>query len=76
MVYLKILPMKRVMRFGKQVKLSPWYVGPYDVVKRIGKVACELKLSIELAPVHLLFNVSMIKKCIGYPLSILTLEGL
>ena len=44
LVYLKILPMKGVMRFGKKGKLIPWYVEKYEVVKRIGKVAYELKL--------------------------------
>ena len=43
-VYLKISPMKRVMRFGKKGKLSPWYVGPYEVFQLVGKVAYELKL--------------------------------
>ncbi|WMV50256.1 hypothetical protein MTR67_043641 [Solanum verrucosum] len=34
--------MKGVMRFGKKWKLSPWYVGPYQILKRIGKVSYEL----------------------------------
>ena len=33
LVYLKILPMKRVMRFGNKRKLSPRYVGPYEIFK-------------------------------------------
>ncbi|KAH0633271.1 hypothetical protein KY284_036057 [Solanum tuberosum] len=41
-VYLKISPMKGIMRFGKKGKLSPWYVGPYQILRRIGKVAYEL----------------------------------
>ena len=75
-VYLKISPMKGVMRFGKKGKLSPRYVGPYEILKRVGKVAYELKLPIELAPVHPVFHISMLKKCIGDPVSILPLEGL
>lgn len=38
-VFLKVSPMKGVMRFGKRGKLSPRYVGPYQIVRRIGKVA-------------------------------------
>ncbi|KAH0746323.1 hypothetical protein KY285_007980 [Solanum tuberosum] len=43
-VYLKVSPMKGVVRLGKMGKLSPRYVGPYKVMRRIGKVAYELKL--------------------------------
>ncbi|KAH0697960.1 hypothetical protein KY289_015442 [Solanum tuberosum] len=75
-VYLKISPMKGVMRFGKKGKLSPRYVGPYRILKCIGKVAYELDLPNELAPVHPIFHVSMLKKCIGDPVSIIPLEGL
>ena len=68
--------MKGVMRFGRKGKLSPHYVGPYDVLQRIGKVAYELKVPSELASVHLVFNVCMLKKCIGDMISILSIEGL
>ncbi|WMV58132.1 hypothetical protein MTR67_051517 [Solanum verrucosum] len=70
-VYLKISPMKGVMRFGKKGKLSPRYVGPYQILRRIGKVAYELELPNELASVHLVFHVSMLKKCVGDPTSII-----
>ena len=40
-VFLKVSPMKGVMRFGKKGKLSPRYVGPYKILKRVGKVAYE-----------------------------------
>ncbi|KAH0775084.1 hypothetical protein KY290_012221 [Solanum tuberosum] len=75
-VYLKISPMKGVMRFGKKGKLSPRYVGPYEISKHVRKVAYELKLPIELAPIHPVFHISMLKKCIGDPVSFLPLEGL
>ncbi|KAH0670724.1 hypothetical protein KY285_025700 [Solanum tuberosum] len=57
-------------------KLSPRFVGPYQILKRIGKVAYELYFPNELAPVHPVFHVSMLKKCIGDPVSIIPLEGL
>ena len=43
-VFLKVSPMKGVMGFGKKVKLSPRYVGPYKILKMIGKVEYELEL--------------------------------
>ncbi|XP_055800384.1 uncharacterized protein LOC129869798 [Solanum dulcamara] len=72
-VYLKILPMKGVVHFGKKGKLSPRYVGPYRILRRICKVAYELELPIELAPVHLVFHVSMLRKCVGDPNTIVPL---
>ncbi|WMV25231.1 hypothetical protein MTR67_018616 [Solanum verrucosum] len=45
--------MKGVIRFGKKGKLSPRYIGPYRISKRIGNVAYELELPQELAAVHL-----------------------
>ena len=43
-VYLKISPVKGVMRFGRKEKLSPMYVGPYDILHRVGEVVYELAL--------------------------------
>ena len=57
--------MKGVMRFGRKVKLSPRYVGPYEILQRVGEVAYELELPTELASVHPVFHVSMLKKCLG-----------
>lgn len=64
------------MRFGKKGKLSPRYVGPYQILKHIGKVAYELILPNKLVSVHPVFHVYMFKKCIGDPVSITPLEGL
>ncbi|WMV59461.1 hypothetical protein MTR67_052846 [Solanum verrucosum] len=66
-VYLKVSPMKGVMRFGKKGKLSPRYIGPYKISKRIDNVAYELELPQELVAVHSVFHISMLKKCTGDP---------
>ncbi|XP_074567156.1 uncharacterized protein LOC141823836 [Curcuma longa] len=63
-IFLKVAPMKGVMRFGKKGKLSPRYVGPYPILKRVGKVAYELELPQEMSAIHNVFHVSMLKKCI------------
>ncbi|WMV06712.1 hypothetical protein MTR67_000097 [Solanum verrucosum] len=65
--------MKGVMRFGKKGKLSPRYVGPYRILKRISKVAYELELPADLAAVHPVFHISLLKKCVGDPASIVPL---
>ena len=63
------------MRFGKKGKLKPGYVVPYKILKRIGKVAYELELAAKLAVVHLVFYISLLKKCVGDPASIVPLES-
>ncbi|WMV13485.1 hypothetical protein MTR67_006870 [Solanum verrucosum] len=67
--------MKGVMRFGKKGKLSPRYVGPYKILKRVANVAYEFELSAELAAVHPAFHISLLKKCVGDPTSIVPLES-
>ncbi|WMV33146.1 hypothetical protein MTR67_026531 [Solanum verrucosum] len=75
-VYLKVSPMKGVLRFGKKGKLSPRYIGPYRISKRIGNVAYELELPKELAAVHPVFHTSMLKKCMGDPSLIIPTENI
>ena len=66
-MYLKVSPMKAIMRFGKKGKLSPRYIGPYRIIRRIGRVAYELDLPAELEAVHPVFHISMLRRCIGDP---------
>ncbi|XP_069154337.1 uncharacterized protein [Solanum lycopersicum] len=65
-----VSPMKDVMRFDKKGKICPRYIGPYRISKRICNVAYRLELPQELAPVHPVFHISMLKKCMGDPLLI------
>nr|GFA58186.1 putative reverse transcriptase domain-containing protein [Tanacetum cinerariifolium] len=64
-VLLKVSPRKGVVRFGKRSKLSPRYVGPFEIVERIGPVAYWLRLPQELVGVHDTFHVSNLKKCLA-----------
>ncbi|KAH0776134.1 hypothetical protein KY290_007545 [Solanum tuberosum] len=75
-VYLKVSPIKGIMRFGKKGKLSPRYIGPYRIVNKIGNVAYELELPQELAAVHLMFHISTLKKCMGDPSLIIPTENI
>ena len=63
------------MIFRNKEKLSPRYLGPYKILKRVGKVAYELELPAELAAVHPVFHISHLKKCVGDPASIVPLES-
>ncbi|KAH0655692.1 hypothetical protein KY285_030574 [Solanum tuberosum] len=71
----KVSPVKGVMRFGKKGKPSPRYVGPYRILKRVSNLAYELELSAELAAVHPVFHISLLKKYVGDPTSIVPLES-
>ncbi|GJV90142.1 hypothetical protein Tco_1534080 [Tanacetum coccineum] len=64
-VMLKVSPWKGVVHFGKKGKLAPRYVGPFEILERIGPVAYRLRLSEELSGVHDTFHVSNLKKCLA-----------
>ena len=63
--------MKGVIRFGKKGKLSPRYIGPFEILERIGKVTYKLSPRyigpLELSFVHNVFHVSMLRKYILDP---------
>ncbi|GJX79260.1 putative reverse transcriptase domain-containing protein, partial [Tanacetum coccineum] len=64
-VLLKVTPWKGVVRFGKKGKLAPRYVGPFEILERVGLVAYRLRLPEELNSVHDTFHVSNLKKCLA-----------
>ena len=60
-----------MVRFGKRGKLSPRYIGPFEIGERIGPVAYRLDLSEELSQVHNVFHISMLRKYISDPSHVL-----
>ena len=64
-VMLKMSPWKGIVRFGKRGKLSPRYIGPFEVVARVGEVAYRLKLPERLQGIHDTFHVSNLRKCLA-----------
>ncbi|GJR34073.1 putative reverse transcriptase domain-containing protein [Tanacetum coccineum] len=66
-VLLKVSPWKGVVRFGKKGKLVPRFVGSFEIVEKVGPVACRLRLPEELNGVHDTFHVSNLKKCLADP---------
>ena len=61
-VFLKVMPKRGVVRFGKREKLAPRYIGPFEVLERVGTVAYWLALPPSLSGVHEVFHVSMLRK--------------
>ena len=71
---MKVAPLKGLIRFGKKGKLSPRYIGLFEIIERIGKVAYRLTLSPDLSKVHNVFHVSMLKKYVPDPSHVLSQE--
>ena len=67
LVYLKVSPTKGVKRFGIKGKLSPRYIGPFQIMSRKGEVAYQLKLPESLSRVHDVFHISQLRKCLKHP---------
>ncbi|GKB40293.1 hypothetical protein Tco_0885235, partial [Tanacetum coccineum] len=63
-VLLKVSPWKGVIHFGTKGKLAPRYVGPFEILERIGPVAYRLRFLEELSSMHDTFHVSNLKKCL------------
>ncbi|KAE8706452.1 Detected protein of unknown function [Hibiscus syriacus] len=61
-VFLKVSPWKKVLRFGRKGKLSPRFIGPFRILKRVGPVAYQLELPSQLSCIHDVFHVSMLRR--------------
>ena len=59
-VFLKVMPTRGVVRFGKRDKLSPRFVGPFEILERVGTVMYQLALPPSMSSVHEVFHVSML----------------
>ncbi|XP_041004067.1 uncharacterized protein LOC121249422 [Juglans microcarpa x Juglans regia] len=75
-VFLRIAPMKGVMRFEKNGKLSPRYIGPFEILDQIGLVVYRVALPPTFSGVHNVFHVSMLRKYIHDPTHIIDHEPL
>ncbi|TYK04282.1 pol protein [Cucumis melo var. makuwa] len=76
MVFLKVAPMKGVLRFEKKGKLSPRFVGPFEILERIGPVAYRLALPPSFSTVHDVFHVSMLRRYVADPTHVVDFEPL
>ena len=61
-VFLKVSPWKKILRFGRKGKLSPRFIGFYEILERVGPIAYRLALPSELGKLHYVFHVSMLQR--------------
>jgi ribosomal protein L21E len=75
-VYLKVSTIRGMRRFKVKGKLSPRFIGPFLILKRVREVAYQLELPDHLVDVHDVFHVSQLKKCLKVPKEHLAMEDL
>ncbi|XP_075504478.1 uncharacterized protein LOC142541914 [Primulina tabacum] len=61
-VFVKVTPMRGVIGFGKKGKLSPRYIWPFEILERVGTLAYRVAMPLNLAGVHNVFHISMVRK--------------
>ena len=57
-----MIPKRGVVRFGKREKLSPRFIGTFEILERVGTIAYRLALPPSMSGVHEVFHVSMLRK--------------
>ncbi|XP_075479262.1 uncharacterized protein LOC142520146 [Primulina tabacum] len=74
--YVKVSPMRGVVRFCKAGKLNPRYVGPFEILEKVGTLACRLALPPSMSRIHNVFHVSQLRRYIPNPSHVLEVEPL
>ena len=62
------------MRFGKKGKLALRYIGPYEILDRVGKVSYRLALPPHLSQVHPVFHISLLQKYVPNEMHVLPVQ--
>lgn len=73
-VFLGVASMKGIMRFEKKGKLSPKYIGPFEIVEKISLIAYRVTLQLALSSIHDVFHVSMLRKYVPNPSQIIIMS--
>ena len=64
LVFIRVSPMKGVVRLSRSGKLAPRYIGPFPITERIGSMAYRLLLPAQFSAMHDVFHVSQLRKCL------------
>nr|KYP44781.1 Retrotransposable element Tf2 [Cajanus cajan] len=73
-VFLKVTPTSGVGRALKARKLTLWFVGPYQIIQRVGPVAYQLAFPPSLSNLHDVFHVSQLRKYVHDPGHVVELD--
>ncbi|KAK6145314.1 hypothetical protein DH2020_022134 [Rehmannia glutinosa] len=73
-VFLRVSPTKGIFRFGKRGKLNPRYVGPYEILERVERVAYRSALPPAMSGIHNVFHVSMLRRYMPDPSHVVNYE--
>ena len=71
-VFLRVSPSRGIRRFGIKGKLSPRFIGPFEILERVGEVSYRLALPPQLAHVHNVFHVSLLRGYHYHPLHVVS----
>ncbi|XP_073031304.1 uncharacterized protein [Primulina eburnea] len=74
--YVKVSPMKGVVRFGKSGKLNPRYVGPFEILEKVGTLAYRLAFPPGMSRIHNVFHISQLRKYVPDPSHVLKVTPL
>jgi hypothetical protein len=75
-VFLQVKPHKSSIKFGKGAKLSPRFVGPFEVVEKKGNVAYRLAFPDSLRHMHDVFHVSILRHYVSDPTHVINMSSL
>ena len=73
-IFLKVMPKRGVVRFGKRGKLSPRFIRPFEILERVGIVVYRLALPHSMLGVHEVFQVSMLRRYTPDPAHVMDWE--
>ena len=75
-VFLKVSAWKKIMRFGQKGKLSPRFIGPYEILEKVGSVVYKLAVPPKLDKIYNVFHVSMLRRYRSDPSHVLPVESI
>ena len=75
-MFLKVKPRHNIIWFGNKGNLAPRYIGPFEIIQRIGSVSYRLALPPSLQRIHNVFHVSMLRKYVPDPSQVIPTEEL
>jgi hypothetical protein len=74
-VFLRVKPHKILIKFVKGAKISPMFMGPFDIVEKKGPMAYRLALPYSLRHMHNVFHVSILRHYVSDPMHVIDMSS-